>query len=283
MYLNISTVLSNFVRSIFDFSSEALFKQSQFEHYYNIYERSILYFSMLIISISSFLGFFKYLKRRVFDIVVMNFILSLTITGISIFAFFFTPYSWIIERIFEFSYIGFASMAAFWFSKMNKYKLRKMVVPILISILLIGGNLKLVGNPKMYYFEIQETENNRRKSEVYSMKAYHSTQFLKNINIDSQVMGDYYVINLYGGLGHLKTPLDIFPPSGYVYKFFIKEYISQEDVIILYKRNVGYVVIHKFMSFKTYINISNNLNLHGNFDRIFDDGEFIVYKLISTI
>lgn len=216
-----------------DFSNTKTLDQNYIGIDLTPFDISMVLISALIVLATITIGLI-YKKQNLF--LTISFLYCSLITLFSM-TFIPTEGLYIFLRIFEFAYIGFIPFMVIGFEKIEKHQYLKYLLPALLVILFIGGNVLIDGGQARYLFTDKELLTN--DNFIHETPAiYSASQFMSSR--EGGIIGDKLIYNIFGGFQNKKVYIEkdnqlrkVFGPS---------DKIKYQDLNYLASQQIYYIV-----------------------------------------
>ena len=238
------------------------------------FDISMVLISSLIILIAIIIGLI-YKKQNM--VLTISFLYCGLIT---IFSTTFIPTEglYIFLRIFEFAYIGFIPLIVIGLEKIEKHKYLNYLLPFLLVIIFIGGNVLIDGGQARYLFTDKDLLTN--DNFIHETPAiFIASEFMKDKN--GGIIGDKLIYNIIGGYQNKKVYIDkdnqlrnAFGPSEKI-KYQDLNYLASQDIYFIIPNIYQDKTINTYSEDISFYKLENSLYLQ----KIYSNQDIQIYQI----
>ena len=238
------------------------------------YEIAMVILSVFIIIILIILGLLY--KKHSFN-VITSFIYCSLITLLAL-TFIPTQGLYIFLRIFEFSYIAFIPIIIVGIETLQKNDNIKYIIPFLLIILFIGGNVLIDGGQARYLF----TEKDKITQDNFILETpaiFEAGEYLKSK--DGEILGDKLINNIIGGYYQFEVHVEkenqlkkIFGPSSII-SYQDLNYLASQQIIYIIPNNYQPITINSYSNQISFDKLEYSLYLN----KIYSNNDLEIFRI----
>lgn len=239
------------------------------------YQIIIILLSFIILFFFLIYGFLNLKKIMVNVFLLNNLFFSILIVSISS-ALLFTDLNYVPLRIFEFAYIGIIPLIAYSITSINiKYKLVRFMMPISLVIILLGGLMSTRLTTIRNFYVPQD--NVLVYNDFFASPSFIESAFwFKDNLIYQNLLGDTLIYDTVGAFGNSNVRVY---NKDLLQEFLNVTPVPEKTYEKARARNIDLVATHKYSKYSQYKGDKNKLEEENGLDMIYNNKSVQFFKI----